>query len=59
MEIKTYTRSKFFGAIGKGTLYTFLASVLPVKLLAAKNFYQKKIDIQIHPSAVKRINKVK
>jgi hypothetical protein len=58
MESKTYTRGKFFGTIGKGALYTFLASVLPVKLLSAKNFYRKKIDIHIHPSAVKRINKV-
>lgn len=58
MEIKKYTRGKFFGTIGKGTLYTLLVSVLPFKLLSAKNFYRKKIDIQMHPSAVKRINKV-
>jgi hypothetical protein len=57
MNIKKYTRKNFFSTVGKGSLYTFLAAVLPIKLFASvKN--SDKIKIQIHPNAVKRNNKV-
>jgi hypothetical protein len=57
MNIKKYTRKNFFSRVGKGSLYAFLASAFPIKLITSvKN--SDKINIQIHPKAVKRNNKV-
>ena len=58
MEIRKYSRKNFVSKVGKSTFYTTLASVLPIKLLSSKNFIRNRVDIHIHPSAVKRNNKV-
>lgn len=57
MDIKKISRKIFVGRIGKGAFLTFLASILPYKILASQK-PEKKIDVKIHPSAVKRNNKV-
>lgn len=58
MKINTYTRKKFFNTVGKGTILAMVASVFPLRILTAKGKNNKKINVQIHPSAVKRNNKV-
>jgi len=52
------TRKIFFEKTGKASLFIGLTSILPIKLLSSKKKFNKKIKIGIHPSAVKRINKV-
>ncbi len=53
-------RKKFFGLIGKGTLFAAIASAVPFKMFssAANASDKKNIKIAIHPFAVKRNNKV-
>lgn len=57
MDIKKIGRKVFVGRLGKGAFFAFLASVLPLKIFASYKPEQK-IDIKIHPSAVKRNDKV-
>ncbi|NMB81417.1 MAG: hypothetical protein GYA14_06325 [Ignavibacteria bacterium] len=58
MKIKSYTRKNFFSTVGKGTIFAMVTSVFPIKILTAKGQNKQKINVQIHPSAVKRNNKV-
>jgi hypothetical protein len=53
-------RKKFFKTIGKGALVVALSSYLPVKFLSKADKISKQSNpkIKIHPSAVKRNNKV-
>ncbi len=57
MDIKKFNRKVFVGRVSKGAFYTFIASILPFKIFASYK-PEKKIDIKIHPLAVKRNNKV-
>lgn len=57
MDIKRFNRKIFVGRVSKGAFYTFIASILPFKIFASYK-PEKKIDIKIHPLAVKRNNKV-
>ena len=55
IEKKTISRKKFFGTLGKGAVVVAIASMLPFNLFAKKEKKSKnKIDIKIHPSAVRR-----
>ena len=47
-------RRKFFGRVGMGALGLTLLSSFPFKLIA-KEKNTKKVNVKIHPSAVKRI----
>jgi hypothetical protein len=55
---KRLDRKKFFERTGKAFLFTALASLLPVKIFSSKKTLDKKVKVNIHPSAVKRGNKV-
>lgn len=57
-QIKKIGRNKFLGIIGLGTVIGFLSSIIPIKFFSNKNFNKKEIALKIHPSAVKRNNKV-
>ncbi|MFA7228982.1 MAG: hypothetical protein WC061_08100 [Melioribacteraceae bacterium] len=56
----TIDRKSFFSMLGKGSVAAAIASVLPVKFLTAavNSSDPKKVKIEIHPSAVKRNEKV-
>jgi hypothetical protein len=58
MDSKKFSRNSFISKFGKGALITSIVSWLPIKFLFSKKNDNKKIDIKIHPSAVKRNNKV-
>lgn len=58
MNEKNLDRKKFLGIIGLGALIGFIASVLPVKFFRSKQISSKKVKVNLHPSAVKRTNKV-
>lgn len=53
-------RNKFFASFGKGLLVTALAGAVPFKLFSklSKASGQNKINVAIHPSAIKRNGKV-
>ncbi len=57
-QINKIGRNKFLGIIGLGTVIGFLFSIIPFKFLSNKNLNKKEIVLKIHPSAVKRNNKV-
>ncbi|MFH1197335.1 MAG: hypothetical protein V1720_16675 [bacterium] len=50
-------RRNFFKKLSLGILGAFVIGYLPFKFLKRSN-HSNKIKIQIHPSAVKRTNKV-
>ncbi|MHB8906193.1 MAG: hypothetical protein ACYC4T_12695 [Melioribacteraceae bacterium] len=58
--MENMNRNKFFTTLGKSTLMLALASALPVNLFSklSRVSIEKKIKIVIHPSSVKRNNKV-
>ena len=53
-------RNKFFRTLGKSTLFLAVASAIPFNFISklSKVSTEKKIKIVIHPSSVKRNNKV-
>ena len=57
---KKIDRRSFFSTIGKGVIITAVASALPTKFISSIDRISKKekINIVIHPSAVKRTKKV-
>lgn len=55
---KKFDRKKFFTTSTKILLFTMLSSIFPVKIFSSKKTINKKLNISIHPSAVKRVNKV-
>jgi len=56
--MKKYSRKNFFSTVGKGIIIGFVASVFPLRRLIAKRKNDQKINLHIHPSAVKRNSKV-
>jgi len=56
--MKKYSRKNFFSTVGKGIIIGFVTSIFPLKKLIAKRKNDQKINLQIHPSAVKRNSKV-
>ncbi len=54
------SRNKFFGAIGKGVIATAITAALPIKFFSnvSKTTRQEKIKVAVHPSAIKRNDKV-
>lgn len=58
METKI-DRRNFFGKIGKVSLIAAVVSVIPFKIFGkGKISGTQKVKVKIHPSAVKRNNKV-
>ncbi len=57
---KEISRKKFFGMIGIGAVAAFMLSSVPLKFAKSmvRNSKRKNIRVSIHPSAVKRTNKV-
>jgi len=57
---KKINRRNFFSTFGKGVVITAVAASLPTKFISSVNRVSKKekINIVIHPSAVKRTKKV-
>jgi len=53
-------RKNFFQKIGFGVMLAAISTSLPAKLFSsiAKSSLSKKVNIKIHPSAVKRNDKV-
>jgi hypothetical protein len=60
ITLSKINRKNFFEKIGKGALAAAVASVMPFKFFSsiAKASSNKNIRIKIHPSAVKRNDKV-
>lgn len=58
MNEKNLDRKKFLGIIGLGALIGFIASALPVKFFRSKQISGRNVKVNLHPSAVKRTNKV-
>ncbi|MBI1938525.1 MAG: hypothetical protein HYS25_10410 [Ignavibacteriales bacterium] len=58
MNEKNFDRKKFLEIIGLGALIGFIVSALPVKFFRSKQISGKKVKVNLHPSAVKRTNKV-
>jgi hypothetical protein len=57
MEIKS-NRKNFFEKIGKASLFVAFGAFIPQNLFGSNKKLNKKVKVEIHPSAVKRINKV-
>ncbi|NJD21367.1 MAG: hypothetical protein FIA82_01680 [Melioribacter sp.] len=57
---KKIDRRSFFSTFGKGAIITAVVSALPTKFISSIDRVSKKekINIVIHPSAVKRTKKV-
>ena len=53
-------RNKFFGALGKVAVATVITVAVPFKLFSklSNTSRQKKIQVVVHPSAIKRNGKV-
>lgn len=53
-------RNRFFSTLGKGALVTAIISAVPFKLFSnlSKTSTKKKIQVVVHPSAIKRNSKV-
>lgn len=53
-------RNKFFTTLGIGALVASITTVIPFKFFSnlSKASRQKKIQVSVHPSAVKRNGKV-
>lgn len=60
IKLSKINRKNFFEKIGKGALAAAVASAIPFKFVAsiAKASSNKKVTVKIHPSAVKRNDKV-
>jgi len=60
ITLSKINRKNFFEKIGKGALAAAVVSVIPFKFFTsvAKASSNKNIKVKIHPSAVKRNNKV-
>ena len=60
MTLSKINRKSFFEKIGKGALIAVATSVIPFKFFksVSKVSSNKNIKIKIHPSAVKRNDKV-
>jgi len=58
--MENMNRNKFFTTLGKSTLLLTIASAMPFNFISklSKVSTEKKIKIVIHPSSVKRNNKV-
>ncbi len=58
--MESMNRNKFFTTLGKSTLLLAIASAIPFNFFSklSKVSTEKKIKIAIHPSSVKRNNKV-
>ncbi len=54
----TINRKSFFEKIGKASLFVAVSVAVPQYLFGAKKRINKKVKVEIHPSAVKRSNKV-
>ena len=50
-------RRIFFEKLGKASLVMAAASMLPIKIFGGKKRTDKKVQVKVHPAAVKR-NKV-
>lgn len=57
-ENKNFGRKKFLGIIGLGAGVGLLSSILPVKFFNSRIHKNHKVTVNIHPSAIKRNNKV-
>ncbi len=60
IALNKINRKNFFEKVGKGAFVAALASVIPFKFFTsvAKASSNKNIKVKIHPSAVKRNDKV-
>ncbi len=57
-ENKNLDRKKFLSIVGLGAGIGFLSSLTVVKLFKSKIYNRKNVSVKIHPSAVKRNDKV-
>jgi hypothetical protein len=53
-------RNRFFGTLGKGAVAAVITAAIPFKFFSnlSKASRQKKIQVVVHPSAIKRNGKV-
>jgi hypothetical protein len=58
--MKNINRKIFFGMIGKGLFIAVISSAIPIKYFSnlSKKVKQQKINIVVHPSAIKRNDRV-